>query len=111
MSNYLYPIEANIFNSNALNNNFQALYLAGGLPNPCVILRIQNASNRVLEISFDGVNLHEVILVGDVLIINAQTVALPNSYVSQIKKGTQIYGAAAAGAGVGLIYISGYYIA
>ena len=71
------------------------------------MLRITNESNTDVFISYDGVNEHEFLHADEKIEINFQTNSSPSGYVSKIKLGTVLYVSGVAG--VGLVYLAGYY--
>lgn len=95
-------------NSAALSGTY-AIINSGGLPNPCFKLRVMNASTQDVTISYDGVTDHEVVLSDSTLDIDVQNNSQPASYVANFPKGTVVW--AKGTAGVGFIYVSGYYSA
>lgn len=82
---------------------------AGGLGHPCFFLRINNATDRAVFLSFDGVTEHEFLSAGQVLEISSQTNSQPQNYTALFAANTQIYVKTTGGAGTGALYISGYY--
>ncbi len=70
-------------------------------------IRITNDSNTDVFISYDGITDHEYIPAGDRIETYFQLNAAPNNYVAKLKEGAivNIRGTA----GVGLVYVSGYY--
>ena len=84
-----------------------AIINSGGLPNPCFMLRIMNASNKDVTISYDGVTDHEYVLANTTLQVDCQNNAQPPSYVANFPKGMVVW--AKGTAGIGNIYVSGYY--
>ena len=71
-------------------------------------IRITNTSNTAVIISYDGVKDHEYIAAsGSKIETYFQINATPDNYVSKLKKGTILY--ICGTAGVGLVYVSGYY--
>ncbi len=95
-------------NSATLTGTY-AIVNSGGLPNPCFLLRIMNASTQPVTISYDGSVDHEVVLANSTLVVNAQNNAQPASYVANFPRGFTVW--AKGTAGVGLIYVSAYYSA
>jgi hypothetical protein len=81
---------------------------ASGLTHSCFKLRLMNASNVALGISYDGITTHDYILADSTLTLDLQNMAGPSSYNCVMAKGTKIYITAPA-AGVGSIYLAGYY--
>jgi len=78
-----------------------------GLGAPCFLIRIINNSNEDITVSFDGINDNEFVPKTSYIAINTQTNAAPNNYVSKFSQGTKIY--VRGTAGIGLIYLAGYY--
>lgn len=78
-----------------------------GLSDACFLIRITNDSTVDIILSYDGTNDHDIILAGTVIEIASQTNSRPNN-IAQIAQGTIVYVRGAA-AGVGLIYLAGYY--
>jgi hypothetical protein len=81
---------------------------AGGLSHACFKLRITNASTIDLGISFDGVSTVDYMPSDSVFTLDLQNMAGPSGYVCNMAKGTKLYVIAPA-AGVGSIYLAGYY--
>lgn len=80
----------------------------GGFPAPLSLLRIINASNTNVLISFDGQFDHDFIIAGQTLEIYAQALRQPSSEVSKLRANTEVYVRGAAG--IGHIYVAGYYL-
>jgi len=80
---------------------------AAGTEGACFFIRITNDSNTDVSISYDGIDYHEFIASGDSIEVNFQANASPGNFVSLLRKGTVFY--ARGTAGVGLVYVSGYY--
>ena len=78
-----------------------------GFPFPISIIRILNESNTAVTLSYDGVTDHDFIPAATNTQIVLQTNAQPSSYSAVMPIGTIVYVKSAAG--VGLIYIAGYY--
>jgi hypothetical protein len=78
------------------------------LAQPVAILRFINASNAGVKISYDGVTNHDFILPTSSVTLDFQSDSAPNGFMAMIRKGTVI--SVAGIAGVGLIYITGYYL-
>lgn len=78
-----------------------------GLEDACFFLRITNNSNTNISISYDGAIAHEFIPLSKSVSVNFQTNSSPANYVSKIPKGTVLY--VQGTAGVGLVYLAGYY--
>ena len=94
------------FSSASVSGSYQAISTA--LPNACGILRIMNASNQDITISYNGSTDHEVVLANSTLEVDSQKLAPYNSAFANFKIGTVVY--AKGTAGTGTIYVSAYYI-
>ncbi len=94
--------------SATFNNTFQGLSAAGGILGATVLLRIINASNTFVGVSYDGVTVHDCVLAGSVLELNFQTNSQPSNMVAALPKGTNVYVIGAA-AGVGFVFLATYY--
>ena len=105
--NSIAAIPLTTFNAAGLGAAYQAIN-AGGLDHPCIILRINNASNVTITISYDGVTDHDFLAAGQVVNIDAQTNALPKTNNCSFKKGTVVFVKNAV-AGIGSIALAGYY--
>ena len=77
------------------------------LEGACFFIRITNTSNADISISFDGVNEHEFLTADDRININFQSNASPSGYVAKLANRSVLYVRGAAG--VGLVYLSGYF--
>lgn len=80
---------------------------AGGLDESCFMIRIINDSNSDVMISYDGVTDNDFIIAGQTLQLESQTNSQPNNKLANFQKGLVVY--AAGTAGVGTIYLVGYY--
>lgn len=99
------PFES--INANTLGAGFVPIN-PDGLPQACFLIRIVNASNVTISISYDGAVAHDVILPNETLQLSFQTNSAPNGYIANLKKGQIVY-ADAALAGVGDVVLIGYY--
>lgn len=106
MKNYIKAMTSLTFDSAALTGGYDP-FVATGLTSPCSILRIVNASNSAVGVSFDGVNTHEFLPAGGVIHLNFAANSRPNNKVANMAKGTNVCLIGAAG--VGTIYLIGYY--
>lgn len=105
MSNKLIkPLVLTTFNSTGLTGSFKVVN-TNGLDGPCFMLRIVNKSTVPVTISFDGTLEHDYVLSNDTL--NLVAPYDPNG-LRTWRKGLKVYVKGAAG--VGLIYLTGYYI-
>jgi len=103
---YIVPIE--------LQNIDAAAIGAGafsGIGNPlegaCSFIRITNDSNTDVIISYDGINDHEYIPATKTMSTYFQINSVPASKKSLLRKGTIVY--IRGTAGIGYIFLSGYY--
>lgn len=78
-----------------------------GLPEACFKLRITNASNQTIIISYDGENDNDVVLAGQFIEVTTPINTLPNSRGALFALGTIV--SVRGIVGVGTIYLSGYY--
>jgi hypothetical protein len=81
---------------------------ADGLTYPCFYVRVINASNEDVTISYDGVEDHDYLPAGETLTLPLQSHSQPSNYVAQMKAGAKVYVKGTAGAGN--IYLSGYFL-
>lgn len=70
-------------------------------------IRIANASDTSVFLSYDGNNDHEFIPANTQMQINFQSNNCPDNGVAKLRKGTIIY--LRGNAGTGFIHLSGYY--
>jgi len=106
MKNGIQAITALVIDSSALTGGYD-LFSATGLPEACSIIRIVNASDTGVGVSFDSVNTHELLPSGTSLQLNLQANSRPNNHVTCLAKGTRV--SLKGVAGVGNIYLIGYY--
>lgn len=81
--------------SSAITDSYKAIN-SGGLPESCCCLRITNDSNKIVTVSFDGTNDHEVVRKTDYVTL-----------IDDFKKGTVVYVKGSADGN--FVYLSGYY--
>ena len=79
-----------------------------GFANPPFFVRINNASNTAVTISYNGIDDHEFLPANSVFELPSQTNSQPNAQVALFPKNTVVYVKGVAGAGT--IYVSGYYV-
>jgi hypothetical protein len=89
-------------------STFNATYQALGTPldNPSRIMKITNASDVDVLVSWDGVEDHEFVPMGSFLLLDETANAVPQSQLAA-PQGTQIY--VNGSAGTGSVYLSTYY--
>lgn len=105
--NFVDAIELNEFDSSSMTSSYQSI-VGTGLEYPCIYIRIINASNKDITISYDGSTDHDYVVAGTSLALPFQSNSQPGAYVAQMKQGTIIY--AKGTAGTGNIYVSGYFL-
>lgn len=105
VKNQIQAIPLSTFASASVTASYQAIN--AGLPNSVFLLRIINASNKDITISYDGVHDNDYIIAGTVLSINGQANAQPNNFLANWAQGTIVY--VKGTAGTGNVYIAGYF--
>ena len=83
------------------------LELCSGLPKACSIIRIINASDVGVAISYDGVTVNDYLEAHDTLMLPVQTVALPPQKIVQFPIGFKVYINGLVG--TGYVKLAGYY--
>lgn len=110
VKNNVLPIPATSVDSATFGAAYVLLSATAGIPFPLFLVRIFNNSNVNVLISYDGTNTHDFVTAGGVLELNFQTNSQPNTMIAKLAAGTKIYAkATTGGAGVGLVYLAGYY--
>lgn len=111
-------VEMAVFDSSSLTSSYQMLngtsqytiYTGSGFPDSVKSLKIYNASNVGITVSFDGVTRNDYWPAGATIILDIQANHADNSaYASGTLNGAQgqvIYGLGSAG--TGNVYISAY---
>ncbi len=105
--NAVLPITLTSFNTTSLDGTFKAIN-AAGTPEPCFLIRVVNDSDTDITISYDGATDHDFLRSTETLQLPLQTNAQPNNMMAKLRQGTIVY-VKGAGAGTGLVYLSGYY--
>jgi len=77
------------------------------LEEACFLIRIVNACNQNIAISYNGTQLHDVVPAGTAVQLNFQTNSQPRGKVNLLPKGQRIW--ISGPAGVGFVYFVGYY--
>jgi len=93
--------------SSAITAQYAALNGTGFSQAPFFI-RIINASNMAITISYNGVDDHEYVPANSVFELPSQTNSQPNAQVALFPKYTVVY--IKGTAGTGTVYLSGYYV-
>lgn len=106
-SSFIRAIPLTNFNVAGITPAYQAINPLG-TPEPCSIIRIINASNIAVFISYDGIGDHDILLAGQTLQLDFQTNAQPPDYLALLRDGAIVYVAAPA-PGVGFVFLAGYF--
>lgn len=80
--------------------------LCSDLEAPCFLIRIINASNRDVFISYDGAHNHDYVKAGTVAPLAVQSNSRIPSNIALFHKGQEIF--VKGTAGTGYIYLAGY---
>ena len=104
------PIPMTFFNSALLTGSYQPIN-PNGLPYACLAIAIKNYSDFIIDISFDGLQSHEILGIHEELSYGFQKNSRPSNYVAMLSKGTRVY-VMDGGAGFkgGYIYLTGWYL-
>lgn len=105
--NSVKAIPLSSFNSASITGAYQSMNTSG-LPHPCFLIRVMNASDELITVSYDGITNNDVVLSNSTLDVPMQANAQPNAQYALMSARTQIYIKGAAG--TGNIYLSGYYV-
>jgi len=107
MKDFIKAIEALVIDSANLAGAFLP-FSATGLTEACQIIRIVNASNVSITVSYDnGTTDSEFLFAGSSIQLYFQTNSRPNNKAALLAKGTRI--GVTGAKGVGNIYCIGYY--
>ena len=106
--NTVKAIPLGVFDAANLTAAYQAIY-PGGLPHAISLLHIVNRSNVDFFLSYDGIIDNAYISVDGEYFLPFQMNSQPNNQVMQVPAGTMLSIKQVTAAGVGTIYISGYY--
>lgn len=93
--------------SSTITGSYAAINTNGFEAAPFLI-RIMNASNKDVTVSFDGVNDHDYVLAASTDMLPVQANSQPKAYLALFKKGTVVY--VKGTAGTGNIFLSGFYV-
>lgn len=105
-TNRVKAIEMYAHNSATLTGGYDPF--VASLDQACFMLRIINASNKQVNISYDGTTMHDVVLSNSTTMLMFQTNNLPHSGIALMPKGKGIW--LVGDPGVGWIYLAGYYV-
>ncbi len=104
---FISAIQLTEVNANTLGLGFVPIN-DDGLDQACFLIRIVNASNVTVTISYDGVTGGDILLPDETLQLDLQANSSPNGFIAYLRKGTIVY-VDAVNAGVGFIFLAGYY--
>lgn len=106
--NSIKPITRTSLDTAGLGLPYQVINV-NGLPFTCCRVRIANQSTIPVTISWDGAVAHDWIPAGGVLDLQFFNTGAPGINTPQIQKGQRFYASSAVGAGVGYVFVHGYY--
>ena len=106
LKNTIQAIPMTTIDSATLTDVYQPINI-GGLPNSCFQLRMVNASDVEVTVSYDGVTDNEILLATSINVIPSIHATSPNNFPVAFPKGMVVY--VKGTAGTGDIFISGYY--
>lgn len=105
MKNFVKPDSLTSFNGSGLTGSFKEINPLG-FDGPAVLVRLINASNQDVAVSFDGVHAHDYCVKNSVLELSLQTNAMPNNYRAVLKKGTVV--SVSGASATGYLYLAAY---
>ena len=91
--------------SSTLTGNYDVL--CSSLPEACFLIRIINASNVSVAVSYDGSTDHDFVPSGETLQLSFQTNSQPRSNIALLAKNLSVH--VKGPGGTGYIYLAGYY--
>ena len=91
----------------SLTSSYQAIN-STPFAGACFRVSISNTTTAAVDISFDGINDHDVVLSDEAIVIDAQTNAQPTADAALFVKGLTVYVKGSSSAGN--VYVSGYYV-
>ena len=106
VKNYVYPIPMTSIDSATFSGSYQAIN-STGIPQSCFLLKVVNNSNQLVTISWNGTTDHDIAPSTSAYVYDYQTNKQPNNDMALAQKGQIIY--AKGTAGVGLVYLVGFY--
>ena len=107
VKNWVQAVPQAEINSAGFNNAFQAINPNGGLPHGCFLIRIINDSTVDIDISYDGVVVHDFLKTKSEITYNFQSNSQPNNFIANMRGGQIVW--VAGNAGVGEVKLTGYY--
>jgi hypothetical protein len=107
--NSLKPMPMIVVNSGILNAvTFTKITTGNGLAHAPVMIHVVSRSSDDIELSFDGVTAHDLIVSGQSFLFTQQGSTPPNN-ICLLPKGTHIYLRLLNAPGAGLLYFATYY--
>jgi len=106
MKDFVKAIAAAEFDAANLTGGYDQLW-AAGLPQACFLVRVVNLSNTTVELSYDGIDTHEIVPADTDFELNFQAGSQPNGRSALLAKGSRV--SLLGQAGQGYIYFIGYY--
>ncbi len=107
VKNSVLPIPMTSADSSLFAGAYVLLSGAGGLTEPCIMLRIINDSNVDVTISYDGIADHDFVPTGTSLNLQFMTNSQPTNRSCSMAEGTRVYVKGVAG--LGSVYIAGFF--
>jgi len=101
------PLILKDLDSSTLRSDVWSVFDLSGTEEACFMIRLTNASDKTIFISFNGTDVAEILQVSKDITFNFQKNACPNNYRSQFKKYSKVY--IRGDFGTGELYLSGYY--
>lgn len=106
--NSVYPIVLDSVDTSVIAADTWTPFNTSGLPEACFFLRITNASQTTVYISFDSEHQHLILGAGESKKLDFQTNSYPGSFVPKVRRGTVISVQGDPDM-AGFVYLAGYY--
>ena len=103
---YIKALPMTGINANTLGA-FQLITEVEGLPEPAFFLKVVNASNVFVAVSYDGVTFHDFVFANSAIEIYAQAGRQPGNNRCLFKKGQRVW-VGSNGPGVGAVNLVAY---
>lgn len=103
--NSVFPLVLATLSSASVTASYQPINVGGFEASPFLV-RITNASNQAITVSFDGVLDNEFVAANTTAELNMQQNAAPPNWTCKFRKGTVVYVKGTAGSGT--IAVSAY---
>ena len=105
--NYIKAAAITSISSASITGTLQVINTSG-FPGPAVMIRLINASNKDVAVSYDGAHANDYVQAGTTLQLTPQMNSAPNNWMAMFKKGTKVY--VSGDTGSGYLYLAVYYI-